>query len=472
MKGLYLVVFLTILLSGCGGGGGTTPSTDDNTEQHITQKNPNTDDVNDGAAPTVTDDIQEDIVTQPEPNTAPRLILYGAKSVTITQYEPFVEVGFWAPDSEDGDLTAEVTVSSVDTSVLGDSSMIYSVKDSKGLQATAMRTIKIVPAPNTAPILTLNGENNLTITQHKPFIEEGFTASDKEDGDLTSQVTVSSIDTSILGSSSIVYSVEDSKGRRSTVSRAIMIVPNEAPTLKILGKSTDIYFIGQPYTEHGAEAVDKEDGNITATIDDSALDMNKTGTYKISYTCVDLDANAVKKYRTVVVKDELKISNEDIRDLEADEGGNLNTTFNLSEFIMPSESGEMIVKTYENGTLLSSFTQTTELIDENTSLLSFSHTDAKASYSLKADTIDIKILHNDDVVSSHAMNAYTRNLHDVDYSCGIKEYYNSISINGINYQDTIMLSCWKSSLWYSIDKNIYFTKGRGFLMSNENKTVR
>lgn len=86
----------------------------------------------------------------------------------------------------------------------------------------------------TAPIITLLGDNPYTITAiGDNFVEPGYTATDEEDGDLTSQVNVdlSELDEDMAGSYEIHYEVSDESGNVADVHREVDVL-NAADFLK------------------------------------------------------------------------------------------------------------------------------------------------------------------------------------------------------------------------------------------------
>jgi hypothetical protein len=93
------------------------------------------------------------------------------------------------------------------------------------------------PEENQPPTITLLGDNPLTITQGDPFVDPGATAHDLEDGDISDQITVSGVvETSVVGTIKLTYSVADSEGlpanpqmRSVIVNEAV--VENHPPTL-------------------------------------------------------------------------------------------------------------------------------------------------------------------------------------------------------------------------------------------------
>ncbi|WP_195263910.1 glycosyl hydrolase family 18 protein [Clostridium sp. 1001275B_160808_H3] len=171
--------------------------------------------------------------TSPDNNTAP--VINGATNKQIYVGDSFNPLaGITASDKEDGDLTSKVTVSgTVDTTKAGTYNLTYSVVDSKGLKATAAVTITVSEknTTNTAPVI--NGVANKEIKIGSTFNPlTGVTASDKEDGDLTSKVVVSgTVDTTKVGTYNLTYSVTDSKGLVTTAKATITVVDNTTPEI-------------------------------------------------------------------------------------------------------------------------------------------------------------------------------------------------------------------------------------------------
>ncbi|MGE7864298.1 M4 family metallopeptidase [Bacillus mobilis] len=135
-------------------------------------------------------------------------------------------------DKEDGDLTSKVKVNGeVNTSKAGTYVLTYIVTDSKGHEVTAKQTVTVKvrdEVKNEIPILKVPATTTITEgDQFDPMV--GVLATDKEDGDVTSNVTYEgTVDTSKAGTFEIKYSVKDSVG-------------NEVHTMqKVLVKDKDI----------------------------------------------------------------------------------------------------------------------------------------------------------------------------------------------------------------------------------------
>lgn len=79
---------------------------------------------------------------------------------------------------------------------------------------------------DSAPIITLNGSDAVTVELTHLFVDEGATAFDAEDGDLTAQITATSdVNTNVVGTYSVAYNVSDSDGNPAEpVVRTVQVV--------------------------------------------------------------------------------------------------------------------------------------------------------------------------------------------------------------------------------------------------------
>lgn len=76
----------------------------------------------------------------------------------------------------------------------------------------------------TSPILTLKGENIISIKLNEEFVDPGYTAIDEEDGDITSKVLKNGIvDTKTKGEYNLLYFIEDSMGNKEYKTRKIIV---------------------------------------------------------------------------------------------------------------------------------------------------------------------------------------------------------------------------------------------------------
>jgi surface protein len=76
----------------------------------------------------------------------------------------------------------------------------------------------------TSPVITLIGSANVSVTQGDNYVDEGATATDDIDGDLTSSISVSgNVDTATIGNYTLTYSVSDSSGNSASATRSVNV---------------------------------------------------------------------------------------------------------------------------------------------------------------------------------------------------------------------------------------------------------
>jgi len=158
------------------------------------------------------------------------------------------------------------------------------------------------PEDTAPPVITLNGDSIIILTQGDTYTELGAIAVDDIDGDVS--VTISSdVDTDSIGTDTITYGAEDSAGNTSTATRTVEIiapVDTRPPTISLNGDAIINLMQGDVYTELGATAVDEVDGDIEISVS-GEVNTSVIGTYIITYTANDSSANTSTATRTVYV---------------------------------------------------------------------------------------------------------------------------------------------------------------------------
>ena len=188
--------------------------------------------------------------------TVPVITLLGDTTVTIEVGATYTDSGATAADNYDGDLTSSIAiVNNVDTSTVGTYTVTYNVSDTSGNAAVPVtRTVNVVDT--TAPVITLLGDNPMTIEVGSTFTNPGATALDVGDGDLTSSIVVTgSVDTSTLGTYTLTYNVSDASGNvADPVTRTVNVVDTTAPVITLLGDNPMTIEVGSTFTDPGATA--------------------------------------------------------------------------------------------------------------------------------------------------------------------------------------------------------------------------
>ena len=234
----------------------------------------------------------------------PIITLTGDSVVYLAIGDSYVDDGATANDNYDGVLTgAIVTSGTVTTSTVGTYTISYNVTDSNGNQAIQVTRTVIVGTP---PLITLQGDNPMTIEIGSNYIELGAIASDPEDGDLTSSISISgAVNTDVIGTYQIQYSVTDSEGNTTFLNRTVQVIDSTKPTIQLIGDSTVSIEVGGSFIDPGATASDTNDGDITSSIIISGtFDLNSTGTYALTYNVSDSAGNSADPVtRTIIVVD-------------------------------------------------------------------------------------------------------------------------------------------------------------------------
>ncbi|WP_428737715.1 RHS repeat-associated core domain-containing protein [Sulfurimonas sp.] len=125
--------------------------------------------------------------------TPPTITLNGSDTITLNRKQSYIEYGATATDDVDGNLSVSIT-NNVDTNTTGTYQVIYSAKDSAGNEATATRSVEVLPLLNSltlsSEVTTLHIGDTSTLSVSGTY-EDGFTK------DLTQTVNYNVADTTI-----------------------------------------------------------------------------------------------------------------------------------------------------------------------------------------------------------------------------------------------------------------------------------
>ena len=165
----------------------------------------------------------------------------------------------------------------------------------QGLSAFTSRSVTV--RDTTPPRITLVSVPGFFTLPGERYREEGYSAWDEIDGDLTASVT------RLEDEEFITYVVMDQAGNRTTVTRKIHYYDPIEPEIILLGDVTVYMDAGTDYEEPGWAALDNGDGDITHLVQvDNQVDKYRAGTYQVIYTVSDSTGNASQTVRSVVVE--------------------------------------------------------------------------------------------------------------------------------------------------------------------------
>jgi hypothetical protein len=157
------------------------------------------------------------------------------------------------------------------------------------------------------PVITLLGDDTVTVECSTVYNDAGASATDFCDGDLTDLITTSSsVNTAMVGCYAVTYDVSDSAGNAAIqVNQTVNVVDTMAPEITLIGSDVITVSCGDTYTDTGATAIDYCEGNLKDLISTiNPVDTSMPGDYTVTYNVSDTAANAaVEAARTVRVLD-------------------------------------------------------------------------------------------------------------------------------------------------------------------------
>jgi len=197
----------------------------------------------------------------------------------------------------------------VNTAIAGTYSIAYNVSDAAGNPAVEVIRTITVSADTTPPIITLIGASTINLDQGSVYVEQGATATDNIDGDISANIIIGgdAVNTNILGTYLVTYNVSDAANNPAIeVTRIVNInavVDTTAPVITLIGSSSVDLNVGDTYTEQGATATDNLDGDLTSSIVvTGTVNTSIAGVYTRNYNVSDAAGNpATQVSRTVNV---------------------------------------------------------------------------------------------------------------------------------------------------------------------------
>ena len=248
----------------------------------------------------------------------PKFELKNGENITLKYGQKYKEPGYKVTRFGK-DYTKKVKVKNkINKNKLGTYEVIYEVKIA-GINFKQIRKVKI--SDNEKPKITLKGDKKVSICPHAEYKEEGYSATDNYDGDLTKKVKITKKD------NIITYLVKDTTGNTTKVKRTIIKEDKTAPVITLKQGSTITLYLNETWKDPGYTAIDNCDSDITNKVETSGnVNTKKLGTYKITYSVTDEAGNVAKIERTVKVVNRPVADGSSIIYLTFDDGPKEGTT--------------------------------------------------------------------------------------------------------------------------------------------------
>lgn len=164
-------------------------------------------------------------------NTSYFIILNGEKEITINLNEEYKELGAKTI------INSKIKIDGlVDNTKVGE----YKIKYYHNKKYKE-RTIKVVDTIK--PELVLNGISEVNVVMNGQYIEQGATATDNYDGDITENIIITNnIDLTKPGEYKVSYQVKDSSNNTTTLDRIVNVSEKGPLSLSIKEFTLDGYF--------------------------------------------------------------------------------------------------------------------------------------------------------------------------------------------------------------------------------------
>jgi len=245
--------------------------------------------------------VDENGFTTTPDTTAPVITLNGESSLILSAGTAYVDLGATANDATDGDVTV-FTTGAVNSDVVSSYTLTYSASDAAGNNTSVTRTVNVVD--DIAPVITLEGDSEISHSAGTDYTDASATATDATDGSVD-VVTTGTVDSATVGSYTLTYTAMDAAGNISTETRTIKVVDDVAPVLTLNGVTPFPHNVGGVYADMSVSVTDNVDEvsaiTITAT---GEVNADVIGSYTVTYTASDAAGNeAAAVVRTVNVVD-------------------------------------------------------------------------------------------------------------------------------------------------------------------------
>ena len=163
----------------------------------------------------------------------PMLTLNNEDTLYLEVGSTYTEYGATAIDPTEGNISSKIVITSdLDMAFTGIYYLQYNVTDAGGNQAVPVNRVIYVVKDQTKPALTLQGKDTVRVEVFGTYTEDGATAMDNKDGNITNAIVVSgSVNTSVLGTYILKYVVNDVAGNQAVKYRIVIVEDTQKPVI-------------------------------------------------------------------------------------------------------------------------------------------------------------------------------------------------------------------------------------------------
>jgi hypothetical protein len=234
--------------------------------------------------------------------TIPVITIHGDSNITHEAGDVYTDAGAVWNDIVDGEGNVS-GVGEVNVLVPGSYTITFDHTDTNGNEADQVtRTVNVVDT--TIPLITLNGDANITHEGGSAYTDAGAVWNDIVDGE-GNVSGVGEVDVMVPGIYVIYYNFTDSSGNAAVqFTRSIEVVDTTIPIIELLGEENMSIYVWTDFIDPWVEAYDAVDGNLSAqveVIDEIINDL--PGEYSLTYVLTDSSGNRAQAVtRKVIVE--------------------------------------------------------------------------------------------------------------------------------------------------------------------------
>ena len=146
------------------------------------------------------------------------------------------------------------------------------------------------------PVITIKGDAEITHEAATVYNDQGATASDDTDGEITDKIVVTGDDfnNKEVGEHLVRYNVTDAAGNKALEAiRKVMVQDTTIPQLLLIGQAEVSLSVGQAYNDAGVTASDTLDGDLTSEVivGGDTVETASAGIYVLTFDVTDEAGN-------------------------------------------------------------------------------------------------------------------------------------------------------------------------------------
>jgi len=241
----------------------------------------------------------------------PVLALNGPAIYKMQVGKTYFEKGVIATDNLEGDISLKYNRTGyLDVNTVGYYTLTYTVADLYGNISSPVQRVVQVEVNQTGPSISLKGKDTVIVGVNNTYTDQGTIALDNVGNDISNLVTLNSnVNTKVVGTDSVIYSITDAYGFTATKKRTVLVVDTTAPVIVSMYGNTLTdnvrHQIGTTYNSAKyIWATDNYDGTDPLS-QTGTVNVNIKGTYTLTYNSTDASGNHAIPYKLYVKVDNL-----------------------------------------------------------------------------------------------------------------------------------------------------------------------